>query len=30
VFTKDTRPDTLRVSYPPFGPLKRLLLRRLI
>ncbi|MBJ2120674.1 aldehyde dehydrogenase family protein [Arthrobacter sp. MSA 4-2] len=30
VFTKDTRPDTLRVAYPPFGPLKRLLLRRLI
>ncbi|MHA7264541.1 aldehyde dehydrogenase family protein [Arthrobacter sp. TMN-37] len=30
VFTKNTRPDTLRVAYPPFGPLKRMLLRRVI
>jgi aldehyde dehydrogenase (NAD+) len=30
VFTKNTVPDTLRLAYPPLGPVKRRLLRRLI
>ncbi|WP_105032276.1 aldehyde dehydrogenase family protein [Arthrobacter ruber] len=30
VFSKPTRLDTLRLAYPPFGPLKRKLLRRLL
>jgi aldehyde dehydrogenase (NAD+) len=30
VFSKPARVDTLRLAYPPFGPLKRRLLRRLL
>lgn len=30
VFSKPTRVDTLRLAYPPFGPVKRRLLRRLL
>ncbi|MHA7218782.1 aldehyde dehydrogenase family protein [Arthrobacter sp. MDT1-48-3] len=30
VFSKPTRMDTLRLAYPPFGPVKRRLLRRLL
>jgi aldehyde dehydrogenase (NAD+) len=30
VFSKPTRVDTLRLAYPPFGPIKRRLLRRLL
>ncbi len=30
VFSKPTRVDTLRLAYPPFGPLKRKLLRKLL